>query len=88
MEEHLIRMDEKGRVLIPAEIRRSLGLRGLVRMRVEGSRVILEAVRNPLEELTSLVVNRGGDVERDIRSLRESAEKALEALTHGDADRA
>lgn len=81
-------MDEKGRVLIPAEIRRSLGLKGLVRMRVEGGRVILEAMRNPLEELTSLVVDKSGDVERDIMGLREDAEKALEALIHEDADRA
>jgi len=88
MEEQLVRMDEKGRVLIPAEIRRSLGLKGLVRMRVEGGRVILEAMRNPLEELTSLVVDKSGDVERDIMGLREGAEKALEALIHEDADRA
>ncbi|RLF98276.1 MAG: AbrB family transcriptional regulator, partial [Candidatus Wolframiiraptor sp.] len=45
----LVRMDEKGRVLIPLKIRRRLGMKNLVRIRVEGEKVILEPVPDPLD---------------------------------------
>ena len=73
--ELLLRIDEKGRVLIPARIRKSLGLKHAVRARVEEDRIVLEPVRDPLEELTASVIEGTKDVEREIARLREVAER-------------
>jgi len=75
MSGELIRMDEKGRVLIPLKIRRRLGMKNLVRIRVEGEKVILEPVPDPLDIIKGLVVKGTEDVEREIRGLRKIAEK-------------
>ena len=73
----LVRMDEKGRVLIPLKIRRRLGMKNLVRIRVEGEKVILEPVPDPLDIVKGLVVKGTEDVEREIRGLRKIAERQL-----------
>jgi len=73
----LVRMDEKGRVLIPLKIRRRLGMKNLVRIRVEGEKVILEPVPDPLDIIKGLVVKGTEDVEREIRGLRKIAERQL-----------
>ncbi len=70
-----MRMDEKGRVLIPMRIRRRLGMKSLVRIRVEGNRVILEPVPDPLDVIKELVMRGTGDVEKEIRALRKAAER-------------
>jgi len=70
-----VRMDEKGRVLIPMRIRRRLGMKSLVRIRVEGNRVILEPVPDPLDVIKELVMRGTGDVEKEIRALRKAAER-------------
>jgi len=75
MSGELIRMDEKGRVIIPLKIRRRLGMKNLVRIRVEGEKVILEPVPDPLDIIKGLVVKGTEDVEREIRGLRKIAEK-------------
>jgi len=77
MSGELIRMDEKGRVLIPLKIRRRLGMKNLVRIRVEGEKVILEPVPDPLDIIKGLVVKGTEDVEREIRGLRKIAERQL-----------
>lgn len=77
MVELVLRVDKKGRILIPSEVRALVGLGGLVRVRVEENRLVLEPMRNPLEELMAQVLDKGGDVEEDIASLRRAAEEAL-----------
>jgi len=77
MDEALIRMDEKGRVLIPLKIRRKLGMKNMIRIRVEGGKVILEPVPDPIDIIKGLVIKGTEDVEREIRVLRKIAEKQL-----------
>ncbi|RLF97616.1 MAG: AbrB/MazE/SpoVT family DNA-binding domain-containing protein [Thaumarchaeota archaeon] len=77
MDGELIRMDEKGRVLIPLKIRKRLGMKNLVRVRVEGKKVVLEPVPDPLDIVKGLVVKGTEDVEKEIRDLRKIAEKEL-----------
>lgn len=71
----LVKVDEKGRVLIPADVRKKLGLEGVVKLDVVGGRVVIEAVEDPTKRLSELVVEGTSDVESEIRELREAAEK-------------
>lgn len=81
--ELILRVDRKGRILIPAEVRRLIGLKDAVRARIEDEKLILEPIRNPVEELTSLVVEKNGDIEKDISLFKEAAEKSLMGLAYG-----
>lgn len=83
MVELILRIDGKGRVLIPAEVRRQMGFRDIVKVHVEPDRLILEPVRDPLEELKSLVLDREGDIEVDIVAFRRAAEEALKRSKYG-----
>ncbi len=71
----ICRVDGKGRILIPKEVREKLGIRSLVKLRVEKDRLILIPVNDPLEELTANVVKGTSDVAREIRGLRRVAER-------------
>jgi len=51
----VLKVDERGRVVIPSEVRRRVGIKRAVRLHVEGRRIILEPVEEPLEELSRLV---------------------------------
>jgi len=61
--ELLLRVDDKGRVLIPRALRERLGIRKLVKARVGGRRVVLELVRDHVELLKGAVVEGTEDVE-------------------------
>lgn len=39
--EYLVKVDEKGRIVIPKEVREKLGIRGVVRMVIEGDKILL-----------------------------------------------
>lgn len=80
-----LKVDRKGRVLIPAEVRRLIGLKGVAKARVEEGKLIIEPVRNLIEELSALVVYRSGNVEEDIVELKRATENALRRLTHGQS---
>ncbi len=67
--ELLLRVDAKGRILIPASIRRELGLERVVRARVEGGRLVIEPVGDPVEALTRAVVEGTRDVEEEVARL-------------------
>ena len=69
----IVRVDRKGRIVIPRELRDRLGIGDAVRIRVEGGRLIIEPVRDPLEKLSRLVRRGTKDVEKEIRDLREAA---------------
>ncbi len=71
----LLKLDEKGRVLIPAHIRRRLGLKRVVKMYIEKDRLIIESVEDPAESLAKTVVKASNDIEEEITSLRRRAEK-------------
>ena len=79
----LLKVDEKGRITIPSEIRRKLGIKGYVKIQVAGDKLVIEPVRNPLEKLMGLVVDSGGNIEEDIRVLRRKGEEKLKELVKG-----
>ena len=80
----LVRVDGKGRLVIPKELRERLGIRGLVRLRVQGDKLVVEPVRDPLEALEASVVEGTRDVAREIEELRR---RALEGARRGLAER-
>jgi AbrB family looped-hinge helix DNA binding protein len=80
MVELLLKVDEKGRVLIPRALREKLGIGRLVRARVEEGRIVIEPVRDPLELLEKAFVKGTEDVERGIGELRRVAEAELRKL--------
>uniref|UniRef100_A0A7C1TAC3 AbrB/MazE/SpoVT family DNA-binding domain-containing protein n=1 Tax=Thermofilum pendens TaxID=2269 RepID=A0A7C1TAC3_THEPE len=81
--ELLLKVDSKGRVLIPRALREQLGIRKLVKARVEGGRVVLEPVGDPVELLERAVVEGTEDVEGEIGELRRVAEVELRKLVEG-----
>jgi AbrB family looped-hinge helix DNA binding protein len=83
MVEMLLRVDEKGRILIPRALREKLGIGRLVRARVEEGRIVIEPVEDPLELLEKAVVKGTEDVEREIGELRRIAEAELRKLVEG-----
>jgi AbrB family looped-hinge helix DNA binding protein len=80
MVELLLKVDEKGRILIPRALREKLGIGRLVRARVEEGRIVIEPVEDPLELLEKAVVKGTEDVEREIGELRRIAEAELRKL--------
>ncbi len=55
MEEYVVRIDNRGRIIIPSEIRKMLGLQKAVKLRVEGKKIVIEPLEDPFEELSKLV---------------------------------
>ena len=73
--EFVLRIDSKGKILIPASIRRELGLRRVVRVRVEGGRLVIEPFRDPVGALVQTVIRGTTDVEGEIGRLRRVRER-------------
>lgn len=78
--EILVRVDRRGRIVIPSEVRQSLGIGRVVRLRVKEGRIVLEAVKDPVERLMELVSKAPSseDVVRDL--FEEALEEQLERL--------
>lgn len=57
--EYIVNVDKQGRIVIPAPLRRALGLvnGGKVVLRLSGSRVIMEVINEDLEKRVSDWVN-------------------------------
>ncbi len=51
----MVDVDERGRVIIPKKVRDSLKIGRRVRMKVEGNKIVIEPIEDPLGRLTSLV---------------------------------
>lgn len=77
MSEVIVKVDKKGRVLIPASIRKELSIRNIVKIKVEDGGVTIEPVEDPLHSLERLTVKGTRDVEKDIRRLRRAAYREL-----------
>ena len=73
--EFILRVDGKGRILIPSEVRSMLGIKGAVSARVVDGKIIIEPIRDPIDVLTSSVIRGTVDVEKEVRKLREVAFK-------------
>ena len=75
--ETLVRVDRRGRIVIPKAVRERIGLGRMARLRVEGGRITIEPARNPLEALRRTVRVDITDVEGELRELRREAEEQL-----------
>jgi len=72
-----LKVDSKGRIALPAKIRRELRIGKYVKVKVEENRVILTPVDNPLNAIQKLVVKGTKNVEHEVRLLRKKAEAEL-----------
>jgi len=81
--ELILKVDNKGRILIPAEIRRLIGIKSFVKATIRDKAIIIEPINDPLEELTELVLDKNGDIEQDIKKFRKVAEKELMKIVGG-----
>jgi len=78
--ELLLKIDKKGRITIPSEIRHKLKIKDIVKLRVMENMLIIEPIRNPLNELASLVIDSSGNIEKDIKVFREAIEEKMKEL--------
>nr|MDO8077272.1 AbrB/MazE/SpoVT family DNA-binding domain-containing protein [Candidatus Freyarchaeota archaeon] len=77
MSDVFVKVDSKGRILIPQRIRRKLNIKNLVGIKVQGKKLIIEPIEDPLDSLERVVVRGTSDVEREIGKLRRIAEREL-----------
>lgn len=78
MGEVTLKVDEKGRVVIPSQIRKQLKIKNTVKISVKEGEITLKPMEDPLTSLEKLVVKGTTDVEKDIRRLRRVAERQLQ----------
>ena len=53
--EYIIRVDDRGRISIPNDVRKLLGIKRYIKLRVIDGKVILEPIRDLLDDLADLV---------------------------------
>ncbi|MFQ5712004.1 MAG: AbrB/MazE/SpoVT family DNA-binding domain-containing protein [Candidatus Geothermarchaeales archaeon] len=78
LSEATVKVDQKGRVVIPSNIRRQLNIKNIVKISVRGGEITLKPVEDPLRSLEKLIVKGTTDVEREIRRLRGAAKRELQ----------
>lgn len=77
----LLKIDAKRRILIPAYVRRKLGLRRVVKVHIEADRLIIEPVEDPVEALAETVIKGSEDIEEEITGFRRvSNEEAVKRV--------
>ncbi len=78
-----VKVDEKGRIVVPRNMRRQLNIGRRVRLRVEDNKIILEPVRDPLDELAELVVESKITASKEPEKISQIAGQELEKLGKG-----
>jgi len=73
-----VKVDRKGRIVIPSNIRRQLNIKNLVKIIVKDGEITLKPVEDPLKSLEKLVVKGTTDVEKEIQRLHRTAERELQ----------
>jgi len=73
--ELIIKLDRKGRILIPANIRKALGIERVVRIVVKDNELVIKPIEDPIEALTKNVIKGSKDIESEINEYRIEAEK-------------
>jgi len=73
-----VKVDGKGRVVIPLNIRRELNIKNIVKIGIKEGEIILKPIEDPLKALEKLVIKGTTDVESEIRRLRRAAERELQ----------
>lgn len=75
--EVIVRVDSKGCIVIPSEIRRKLGVEHIVRLRVENNKIIVEPIKDPIEFLESSIISGTSDIEIEVPMIRKSIDDEL-----------
>ena len=78
MSEVTVKVDRKGRIVIPSNIRRRFNIKNVVKIIVKEGKITLKPVEDPLMSLEKLVVKGTNDVEKEIKRLRKIAERELQ----------
>lgn len=77
METRILKVDEKGRLHLPKEIRDTLGIKNEVRARIKNGTVTIEPITKIMDRLATQVKFTFRSVEKELPSLRRVAEKQL-----------
>jgi AbrB family looped-hinge helix DNA binding protein len=77
MSSNQLRIDDKGRLQIPKEIRERLGLKAgqVLNGRIEGQSLVVEPAMNVFDKLASSVRCNFGSLEKSLPELRRAAER-------------
>lgn len=75
-----LKVDSKGRIQIPRDVRQELGIKGEVSASVENGGVRIEPIEGLYDRFSREVEFKFGGVERDMPKLRRAAEKELLTL--------
>ncbi len=75
--EFILKVDSKGRILIPSEIRRSLGIKDAIIARIEDKKIIIEPLKDPIDLLTSSIIVGTKNIEREIKEIRRIAAREV-----------
>jgi len=78
LSEVTVKVDRKGRIVIPSNIRRRFNIKNLVKIIVKGEEITLKPVEDPLKSLEKLVIKGTTDVEEEIQRLHRMAERELQ----------
>ena len=78
MSEVTVKVDRKGRIVIPSNSRRRFNIKNVVKIIVKEGKITLKPVEDPLMSLEKLVVKGTNDVEKEIKRLRKIAERELQ----------
>lgn len=78
MSEVTVKVDRKGRIVIPSNIRRQFNIKNIVKIIVKEGEITLKPVEDPLKSLEKLVIKGTTDVEKEIQRLHRIAERELQ----------
>ena len=78
MSEVTVKVDRKGRIVIPSNIRKKFNIKNVVKIIVKEGEITLKPVEDPLKSLEKLVVKGTTDVEKEIQRLHRIAERELQ----------
>ena len=78
LSEVTVKIDRKGRIVIPSNIRRQFNIKNVVKIIVKEGEITLKPVEDPLKSIEKLVIKGTTDVEREIQRLHRIAERELQ----------
>ena len=75
--DYIVRVDDRGRIVVPSKVRESLNIGRALRLRVEGGKIVLEPFEDPLEGVSKLVVRVSIKASREPEKISEVAYEQL-----------
>lgn len=77
METRILKVDKKGRLHLPKEVRDTLGITNEVRARIKNGTVTIEPITEIMDRLAAQVKFTFRSVQKELPTLRRAAEKQL-----------